>query len=62
MDQYKIGEVKKILGIGADAIRYYEKRDLLKPERAESGSRLPIWKKAGQKPLRTGGSIWMNVT
>ena len=47
-EYFKIGEISKLYGIGADSLRYYEKIGLLQPERSESGYRhysvREIWK------------------
>ena len=47
-EYFKIGEISRLYGIGADSLRYYEKIGLLQPERAESGYRhysiQDIWK------------------
>lgn len=39
-DYYKIGEISKLYGIGADSLRYYEELGILKPRRDENGYRL----------------------
>lgn len=36
---YKIGEITKLYGIGADSLRYYEKKGILQPTRGENGYR-----------------------
>ena len=47
-EYFKIGEISKLYGIGADSLRYYEKIGILRPERSESGYRhyslQDIWK------------------
>ncbi len=39
-DYYKINEISKLYGIGADSLRYYERIGVLKPRRGENGYRL----------------------
>ena len=39
-DDYKIHEIAKLYGIGADSLRYYEKRGILSPRRGANGYRL----------------------
>ena len=47
-DYYTIGDISKMYGIGADSLRYYEEKGLLKPERTPSGYRIyrntDIWR------------------
>lgn len=47
-DHYTIGDISKMYGIGADSLRYYEEKGLLKPERTPSGYRIyrdtDIWR------------------
>ncbi|WP_283610706.1 MerR family transcriptional regulator [Faecalispora anaeroviscerum] len=37
---YKISEIAKLYGIGADSLRYYEKIGVLRPRRAKNGYRM----------------------
>lgn len=37
---YKISEIARLYGIGADSLRYYEKIGVLRPRRAENGYRM----------------------
>ena len=37
--EFKINEIAKLYGIGADSLRYYEKLGLLQPRRAQNGYR-----------------------
>ena len=37
---YKIGEISKLYGIGADSLRYYEELGVLRPKRDQNGYRL----------------------
>ncbi|MEA4891364.1 MAG: MerR family transcriptional regulator [Peptococcaceae bacterium] len=39
-DYYKIHEISKLYGIGADSLRYYERLGVLKPHRDKNGYRL----------------------
>lgn len=39
-EYYKISEIAKLYGIGADSLRYYEKIGVLRPRRAENGYRM----------------------
>ena len=39
-DYYKIGEISKLYGIGADSLRYYEELGILSPKRDANGYRL----------------------
>lgn len=39
-DYYKISEISKLYGIGADSLRYYEKIGVLNPKRDDNGYRL----------------------
>ena len=36
---YRIGEISRLFGIGADSLRYYERLGILKPRRTENGYR-----------------------
>ena len=37
---YKISEISKLYGIGADSLRYYERLGILRPRREANGYRL----------------------
>lgn len=39
-DYYKISEISKLYGIGADSLRYYERAGIITPKRGENGYRL----------------------
>ncbi|MEG1824578.1 MAG: MerR family transcriptional regulator [Cloacibacillus sp.] len=39
-DYYKISEISKLYGIGADSLRYYERLGILRPHRDDNGYRL----------------------
>lgn len=39
-DNYKIGEISNLYGIGTDSLRYYEKIGILKPKRDSNGYRM----------------------
>lgn len=39
-DYYKINEISKLYGIGADSLRYYERIGILNPKRGKNGYRL----------------------
>lgn len=39
-ESYTIGEMSELFGIGADSLRYYERRGVLRPRRAANGYRL----------------------
>ncbi len=39
-DYYKISEISKLYGIGADSLRYYERAGIIAPKRGENGYRL----------------------
>lgn len=39
MVRYKIGEIAKLLGLTAQAIRFYEEQGVITPERGENGTR-----------------------
>lgn len=47
-DTFTIGEIGKLYNLGSDSLRYYEKKGILKPQRAPNGYRLytvdDIWR------------------
>lgn len=47
-DYYTIGDISKMYNIGADSLRYYEEKGLIKPERTAGGYRIykdtDIWR------------------
>lgn len=53
---FKIGELAKLYGIGADTVRYYEEQGLITPRRGENGYRLytlrDIWRMNVIRDLR----------
>ncbi len=53
---FKIGELARLYGIGADTIRYYEEQGLIQPRRGENGYRLysihDIWRMNVIRDLR----------
>ena len=36
-DYYKISEISRLYGIGADSLRYYERAGIITPKRGENG-------------------------